>query len=152
MNSKEAFNLQPAGQQHATAIRRLVARSGINPTGLDWQRFLVAVNEDGELVGCGQIKPHKDGSQELASIAVEKAWRNQGIATAIIQRLVAGHDGDLYLMCQSSLGSLYEEFGFYAIEENEMPTYFRRVSKLASVLDTLRRAGEHLLIMRRPGS
>lgn len=151
MSVEDAFTLQPAGQQHAAAIRQLVARSGINPTGLDWQRFLVALNEDGKLVGCGQIKPHRDGSQELASIAVEKAWRRQGIATAIVRRLIEGHDGDLYLMCQSSLGPLYESFGFHVIKEDEMPKYFRRVSKLANVLDALRRVGESLLIMRRPG-
>jgi hypothetical protein len=30
-----------------------------------------------------------------------------------------------------------------------MPTYFRRVSKLAGVLANLAKTGEHLLVMRR---
>jgi hypothetical protein len=32
---------------------------------------------------------------------------------------------------------------------DEMPTYFRRVSKLAGVLENLSRAGESLLVMKR---
>jgi N-acetylglutamate synthase-like GNAT family acetyltransferase len=143
------FRIQAALEEHAAAIQRLVVASGINPTGLDWQRFLLAVDETGKLIGCGQIKPHSDGSQELASIAVEPAWRGRGIARALIEHLIAQADGTLYLMCQSSLGPLYEKFGFTRLAEEEMPKYFRRISKLAGVLEAVRAKGELLLIMRR---
>ncbi|NJN43373.1 MAG: GNAT family N-acetyltransferase [Anaerolineae bacterium] len=85
----------------------------------------------GEVVGCGQIKPHADGSTELASIVVTPPWQGQGIARSIIEHLLETHHGDLYLMCQSSLGPLYEKFGFQAISEGEMPAYFRRIKHLA---------------------
>lgn len=147
-----AFSIQKAQSQYASQIRGLVRSSGINPTGLDWQRFLVAVTQDGNFIGCGQLKPHSDGSMELASIAVDSAWRGRGVARALIEALLAAHPGELYLMCQSSLGPLYEKFGFHAIGEKEMPTYFRRVSKLAGVIVNLRRAGERLLVMHRPPS
>jgi N-acetylglutamate synthase-like GNAT family acetyltransferase len=143
------FRIQAALEEHAAVIQRLVVASSINPTGLDWQRFLLAVDETGKLIGCGQIKPHSDGSQELASIAVEPAWRGRGIARALIERLIAQADGPLYLMCQSSLGPLYEKFGFTRLAEDEMPKYFRRISKLAGVLEAVRAKGELLLIMRR---
>ena len=146
------FRIQTANEDHAIPIRRLVRSSGINPTSLDWRRFLVAMDADGRLVGCGQIKPHHDGSQELASLAVIPTWRRRGVARAIIEALLAEHQSDLYLMCQSSLGPLYAKFGFEAIDEAQMPTYFRRVSKLAGVLENLRKQGEGLLIMHRPGS
>lgn len=142
--------LQPATESHAAAIRQLVTFSGINPTGLDWRRFVIALDDAGELVGCGQIKPHRDGTRELASIAVTPPHRHQGIATALIQRLIEGEEGDLYLMCQSSLGPLYERFGFQSIGEDQMPKYFRRISQLAGVLESVRRQGETLLIMLRP--
>jgi N-acetylglutamate synthase-like GNAT family acetyltransferase len=147
--SPAGFHIQPATLEHSNAIRKLVIESGINPTGLDWQRFLVAVTPDGEFVGCGQIKPHADGSMELASIAVTPVRRGRGVARAIIEALLASQAGDLYLMCQSSLGLLYEKFGFHPIAEPEMPTYFRRVSKLAGVAANLRLVNETLLVMRR---
>lgn len=144
-----AFSIQSAKAEHASQIQKLVRASGINPTGLDWQRFTVALTPAGEFIGSGQLKPHADGSLELASIAVKPEWRGRGLARAIIHTLLASQTGELYLMCQSSLGSMYAKFGFQAISENEMPTYFRRVSKLAGVLENLRQSGEHLLVMRR---
>lgn len=149
--SPAGFHTQPATLEHSSQIRDLIRASGINPTDLDWQRFLVALAPDGEFIGCGQIKPHADGTLEMASIAVAPAWRGRGVARAIIEALLASQSGDLYLMCQSSLGPLYEKFGFLAIAESEMPTYFRRVSKLAGVVANLRLVNETLLVMRRSG-
>ena len=42
------FNLRPAVEADASAIRTLVWRAGINPTGLKWPRFIVATHP-GEL-------------------------------------------------------------------------------------------------------
>ncbi len=146
-----AFSIQSAKPEHASKIRNLIFRSGINLTALNWERFLIAITLHGEFIGCGQIKPHSDGTKELASVAVETKWRGRGVARAIIESLLASHpSGELYLMCQSDLGALYEKFGFHAITEVEMPTYFRRVSKLAGVLSNLAKTGEHLLVMRLP--
>jgi N-acetylglutamate synthase-like GNAT family acetyltransferase len=145
------WRIRPATADQAAAIQQLVRSSGINPTSLDWRRFLIAINDEEALVGCGQIKPHADGSQELASIAVQPNWRGRGVARALIEALLKQQDGDLYLMCQSSLGLLYEKFGFATIGEDQMPTYFRRISKLAGVLAAVRSQGESLVIMRRSG-
>jgi len=143
------YSIQAASQEYAKAIQGLVRSSGINPTALDWQRFLVALDGQGNLIACGQVKTHADGSSELASVAVLPMWRKQGLGSALIERLIASEDGPLHLMCQSSLGPLYERFGFKQIEQDEMPKYFRRVSQLAGVLESLRAQGETLLIMRR---
>lgn len=86
---------------------------------------------------------------ELASIAVTSEWRGKGIARAIIEHLLAAQKGVLYLMCQSSLGPLYEKFGFAVIQEEQMPKYFRRVSKLAGMAELMRKQGETLLVMQR---
>jgi amino-acid N-acetyltransferase len=143
------YNIRPAEGRDANAIRALVIKSHINPTGLDWKRFIVAIANQDEIIGCGQIKPHRDGSLELASIAVTHAWRGKGAARAIIEHLLAAHQGVLYLMCQSSLGPLYEKFGFEVILEEQMPKYFRRVSKLAGMAELMRKQGETLLVMQR---
>src|SRR5512144_1370778 len=126
--------------------------------GLDWPRFVVAVAEDGRLIGCGQIKVHEDGSRELASIAVAADWRGQGVAKALIDHLVASHVGHgagqtppLYLTCRAGLGAFYERFGFRAIPPNEAPPYFQRVARLVDTLHILRLSKEGILVMRREG-
>ena len=52
--SAPAFSIQPAKPEHASQIRNLVLHTGINPTGLNWERFLVALTADGDLIGCGR--------------------------------------------------------------------------------------------------
>ena len=87
------FTLRPAAKQDTPAIYDLIIEGRINPTGIEWQRFILAVTADGEVIGCGQLKPHRDGSLELASIAVTSAWQGKGVARAIIEQLIAGRPG-----------------------------------------------------------
>ena len=143
--------MRKATEKDSAAIRSLVLEGGINPTGLDWPRFVVAENESGIVIGCAQLKPHRDGSLELASLAVMKEQQGRGVARALIEYLIAQQDGPLYLMCRSGLGSLYEKFDFYPLEYDEMPRYFQRVSKLVGVLNAVRRSNETLLVMCREG-
>jgi N-acetylglutamate synthase-like GNAT family acetyltransferase len=116
--------------------------------GLDWKRFVVAVNDQDEMIGCGQIKPHGQGVLELASIAVYPEHQGKGIARAIIEHLLQDSPRPVYLMCESSLGALYEKFGFRGISYEEMPRYFQRISKLAGLVTTLAAREERLLIMK----
>jgi N-acetylglutamate synthase-like GNAT family acetyltransferase len=143
------FRLRPAVEGDESAIRALVKEGQINPTGLKWSRFVVAVTGEGEVIGCGQVKPHRDGSCELASLVVTAEWRGRGVATAIVRHLVNAYTEDLYLMCRSSLRSFYERFGFRALQETEMPVYFRRINRLVSLVELLRKEGETLLVMKR---
>ena len=123
--------LRPASKEDFPAIRALIRTVGINPIGLDWRRFVVAVTPNEKVIGCGQVKPHSDGSRELASIAVRPAFRRQRIAQAIIEHLLAENPPPLYLICRNGLGSFYKRFGFYAVQENEMPQYFRHLMRAA---------------------
>lgn len=127
------FTLRPATQADFPAIRSLIRAVRINPTGLDWRRFILAVDPVGKTLGCGQIKPHYDGTRELASLAVWPEYRNQGIATAILVCLMKENAPPLYLMCRSELGSFYERFGFRALPFDEMTSNFRRIMKFSRV-------------------
>lgn len=141
--------LRPATEMDKSEIRTLIRQVQINPMNLDWRRFVVAVALDDQLIGCGQIKLHRDGSSELASIAVHPLWRERGIARAIIEYLLNDHKGELYLTCRAGLGPFYERFGFRSIQENDMPAYFRRVTRLFGLLSKVRLVGEGLLVMKR---
>lgn len=132
----------------AAAIKALVHRERLNPLGLDWRRFLVAVDEMGNVLACGQIKPHLDGSRELASLVVVPEQRGRGLARRLIEALVAASNTELYLTCRSSLGEFYERFDFQVIGLDEMPGYFRLVSRIFRCLQSITR-GEGLLVMRR---
>jgi N-acetylglutamate synthase-like GNAT family acetyltransferase len=140
--------IRPARETEAAQIHDLIHLVGINPMGLDWKRFFVAVDDRDEMLGCGQLKPHGGAILELASIAVYPEERGKGIARALIEHLLKDSPRPLYLMCQSSLGSLYEKFGFHAISYEEMPRYFQRISKLAGLVNTLAQREEGLLIMK----
>ncbi len=140
--------IRRARETDDASIRDLIHLVGINPMGLDWKRFVVAVDDHDEMIGCGQLKPHGQEVLELASIAVYPEHQGRGIARAIIEHLLKDSSRPLYLMCESSLEPFYEKFGFQAIPYEEMPRYFQRMSKLAGLAIALARREERLLIMR----
>jgi N-acetylglutamate synthase-like GNAT family acetyltransferase len=145
------FVFRPAEREDFTAIRDLIRAVQINPLGLDWRRFIIAVDSSGRLIACGQIKPHQDGSLELASIAVIRERRRQGIATKIIDSLIRSNPEPLYLTCRASLEKFYLRFGFSTLELAAMPPYFRRVARMARIARALQLVSDELLVMKREG-
>ena len=143
------YSLRPADNTDSPGIYDLIREGRINPLGLDWKRFVLAETQDSEVIGCGQIKPHRDGSQELASLAVTQSWQGRGVARAIIEHLIEAIEGPLYLMCVSTMGPMYEKFGFRALKRDEMPRDFRRISKLVGFVEPLQKQGKKLLVMGR---
>jgi N-acetylglutamate synthase-like GNAT family acetyltransferase len=127
------FTLRPATEADSPAIRSLVREVHINPSGLHWKRFILAVTPDEKMIGCGQIKPHHDGTRELASLAVWPEYRRQGVARAIMAHLMVENPPPLYLVCRSELGMFYEKFGFRSVLHQELPPYFRRMMNVAKV-------------------
>jgi N-acetylglutamate synthase-like GNAT family acetyltransferase len=113
---------------------------------LNWPNFVVA-EEDGAVVGIGQVKPHGDGSRELASLAVVAARQGQGIGSTIIKALLARERGILHLTCRRQLGGYYERFGFRRLEPAEFPPYFRRMIPVINLV--ARFFGTQILVMRR---
>jgi amino-acid N-acetyltransferase len=143
--------IRPATAGDQRTIVRLVRAAQINPMDLKWQNFVLAVDEDTHaIVGAGQVKQHRDGSFELASILTVPAYQGRGVASHVIEHLLRQHSGELYLTCLSGLGPFYERFGFREIGPAEMPPYFRRIQRLVSTLTQIARQGQRLLVMKRP--
>jgi len=142
------YLIRPALEAESSQIKDLINLVGINPTGLDWKRFVVAANENGQVIACGQIKPHGGDIRELASIAVNPKYRGLGLARAVIEMLLRENPKPLYLMCVSHNGPMYEKFGFHVLTDKQMPRYFARIKKLFGIADVFRKSGEELLVMK----
>lgn len=150
--AQTAITYRPAQASDEAAIKALIRAVNINPIGLKWQRFLVAVDENGRLIGCGQIKPHRDGSRELASIAVQKAWRRQGVAKEIIERLLADEPPPVWLTCMNKLVPFYAQFGFEEVlggNGRSLPRYFRLATLFFKPIQKLSRIPGYLAVMVR---
>ena len=144
----EEIRYRRATAKDGGAIRALILSVGINPRGLDWRRFIVAVDERHRVVGCGQVKPHADGSRELASIAVRQKVRKRGVASELVRRLMDENGPPLWLMCRSALIGFYQRFGFVAVDDPAlMPRYFQRVHKLAALAGRLLPSDGRLAVM-----
>ena len=143
-------DLRKATQKDFPAIRRLIWRVRINPMGLDWRHFIIAVDPENQLIGCGQIKPHRDGSSELASIAVQPEYQGQGIGKALIERLLSETRVPLFLMCRPEMEPYYQKFGFQRLDFNEMTPYFQRLLKVMRILIRFFPSMGEPLVMRKP--
>jgi N-acetylglutamate synthase-like GNAT family acetyltransferase len=150
LGSSFPFFLRKAEPEDQNAIRDLIQRSHINPMALDWHRFIVAVDERGMLLGCGQIKTHRDGSRELASIAVEESSRKRGIARAIISQLLAETKLPIFLTCREKLGLFYENFGFKIADQAQMTPYFQILSILTGIFHRVHILPGKILVMIKP--
>lgn len=147
---ENSVEIVPAIEDYSGSIRRLIMEAGINPLGLDWRRFLVAVDKHGQVVGCGQLKPHGEEVLELASLAVTEDWQGQGIGRVLIEKLIELADQPLWLMCRSSLTPLYQKFDFVEVgPQEQQPTYFQRMRRVVKIFNTLLARDEHLAIMVR---
>lgn len=145
------FSVRPAVEADFPLILGLVEQTRLNPAGLDWRRFVVAFSAEGDFMGCGQVKPHGRGLRELASIAVRKRYRGLGVASALIEALLAASPRPLYLMCRSKLGPFYEKFGFRSLQPGEMPKYFQRACQVMAGLEVLQQMQETILVMQLGG-
>jgi N-acetylglutamate synthase-like GNAT family acetyltransferase len=138
--------IRPATLADQSTIRRLIKEAGINRMSLNWPNFVVA-EDDGAIVGVGQVKTHGDGSRELASLAVIPNRQSGGIGSALIKTLLAREHGVVFLTCRRELQGFYERFGFRRLEPAEFPPYFRRMIPIINMVARLFKT--QILVMRR---
>ena len=83
-----AIGIRRATERDQQAIRALVHSERLNPTGLNWPNFVVAVI-GGRVIGAVQMRRHSDGSRELGSLVVSKEARGHGLASRMIDALLS---------------------------------------------------------------
>lgn len=134
------------------AIRSIVREAGLNPLHLHWRNFVVA-QHDSAVVGCGQLRPHREGSAELASLAVSPTCQGSGIGTEILRTLTDRTQRDVYLMCEARMRSYYRRFGFSVVSAGDLPAemryYFLLGGAFAWLMRTLFRHPVRIVAMRR---
>lgn len=149
---QQAIVFRRAVEHDQPAIRALVHSERLNPTGIKWPNFLIALMGD-RIVGAAQIRKHSDGSRELGSLVVAKDARGRGIASRMIDALLAEERGPVWLVTPESMANIYRQWGFERIEPAAAPVKVRhnyRMGRMASVISFLmRRPTRTLVILER---
>ena len=114
--------LRPATAKDSGPIRRLIhAQPRMNPTGLDWRNFVVAVAPDGRLAGCVQLRPSGPGTVELGSLVVDAAVRGHGIAGRLTAAILATTEDRVLVVTAARHARHYAPWGFQPIAALSAP-------------------------------
>jgi amino-acid N-acetyltransferase len=144
-----AIIIRAATAEDEYAIKAIVRATQLFPIGLEWPHFIVAMWGP-DIVGIGQVKRHGDGTRELASIAVVPEWREQGIGGMVVRALLDREAGTVHLMCLPEMEGYYARFGFRRLLPAELPPYFRRLARVARVIERITGGrAARLSVMRR---
>lgn len=148
----EPLLLRRAAASDQPAITQLVHGERLNPHGLEWVNFVVAVMGN-TVIGAVQMRQHADGSRELGSLVVSRAHRGQGIAGRLITALLARHPDTVHVITRHANANHYRPWGFAVIDARDAPRSVRRnrlIGQMVSVLSLLQgRRPRRLVILRR---
>jgi N-acetylglutamate synthase-like GNAT family acetyltransferase len=108
--------IRPATAAEADPVRRLVrAQPRMNPTGLDWRNFVVAVRPDRRVVGCVQLRPAGKGAVELGSLVVDAAERGKGLAARLVTAVLTRTEARVLVVTAAGRAHHYAPWGFRRI-------------------------------------
>ena len=136
--------IRPALPTDHAAIVGLVRSERLNPNGLDWPNFLVATDRD-RLIGAVQLRHHKDGARELGSLVVERSSRGRGLATRLIDSLLAAHPGRILMITSRQHAPHYSAWRFRPIAALHAPASIMRNYCLGQII-----GGTFAMLQRRP--
>ena len=85
---------------------------------------------DGDVVGCCETIQYADGSAtEIASLAVDKSFRNQGIGSELVSEAVKemrSRDFRLVFALSTAVSHIFTQCGFVQISPEELPEEKRK--------------------------
>jgi amino-acid N-acetyltransferase len=151
---QSAVVIRRATERDHQAIRALVRSERLNPTGINWPNFLVAIAE-GRIIGAVQMRKHTDGSREVGSLVVAKEARGHGLASRLIDTLLADDRKPIWLITAAANAGAYSRWGFEQIEVRAAPAKIRRnhlMGSMARVISFFKRRPMRRLVVleRRP--
>lgn len=146
---QQAIDFRRATELDQPTIRALVRSERLNPTGIAWPNFMVAAIGE-RVVGAVQIRKHADGSRELGSLVVAETERGQGIASRMIDTLLANEREPVWMITSEPHAEAYAQWGFQQIEPCAAPVKVRfnwRMGKLARIVSFFRRLPMRRLVI-----
>jgi GNAT superfamily N-acetyltransferase len=147
------IRIEPAGREAQAKIRSMIRAGNLNPLGLDWRHFLLAIDPDDGIIGCVQVKVHRGGARELASLYVQPSWRRCKVGSRLVEMILDEQSPPLWLTCRKRLTGFYRRFGFIIVDQpREMPAYFRIVWRLFKIIQVLGSFEAGLAVMRWSGT
>lgn len=115
-----------ACDQDIAQIEKLLESVNGDSNELLHSRILVAY-KDKSIIGCIRIKVLSSKCKELSSLAVLPKYRNQGIASQLIRRIIKKNKyRPLYLLCSKGLQALYTRNNFQRIKIKYLPSPMRK--------------------------
>ena len=131
-----AFSVRPATESDQEEISALVRGARLNPSSLRWERFVVAEGEDG-IAGIAQVRIHRDGARELASMVVRDELRDRGIATALVDELLAAERGAVYVLVDEPYAKHFARWGFGPVPMSGLPRSMRRQYRIGRIVTSI---------------
>ena len=127
------LTIRRALEDDQPAITAMVRRARLNPAHLEWNRFLVAVL-DRRTVGAGQLRLYSDGSLELASLVVEPDARGLGIASRIIEALLADERAQVHTLIDRRYVDHFARWGFVRVDPSLLPRSVHQTYRIGRVV------------------
>ena len=120
-----SFRLRPARADEAKLIRQRILRERLDPTRLDWRKFVMAEamgdhgggEKAGSILGFAQMKRLSGHVQEFGSLVVEPDQRRQGVGEALVRYFTGEFPKPIYLVCESRRVAYYSKFGFRVMDD-----------------------------------
>ncbi len=135
-----ALRINYAGRvNERDAVVTLLQKAGLPTDDLptDLSGFLLAWDGD-DLIGVAGLERHASVGL-LRSVAVDPARRNMGIATQLVERLLATADAThlqaIYLITTTAEG-FFSRYGFVAISRHEVPDAIRQTRQFSGLCPT----------------
>ena len=119
------ITIRTASEYDQEAITALVRSERLNPSDLDWRRFLVATDARG-LAGTVQLRNHFDGSLGLGSLVVRPDTRSRGVGARLIDALMLFARGRVYMITGARFAAHYAHWGFAPVEPTHAPSGIQR--------------------------
>ena len=132
-NRRVQVTVRRAREDDQPVIAAMVRGARLNPAGLHWQRFVVAECE-GDALGVAQLRRHSDGAIELASMVVDADSRGRGIATQMVDALLADEPAPVYTLIDRRFVGHFTRWGFAPVEAGQLPRTVARVYLIGRVV------------------
>ncbi|GMH35175.1 hypothetical protein BSKO_03043 [Bryopsis sp. KO-2023] len=150
----DLWSFRKGRESDLDTIRKMIWAERMNPLGLDHNRFLVAVGDDGDLLGFAQVeaKPSEEKKEyvEFRTLIVKDQARGDGLGSALAKELLEKYpEDDVYMTTIGSSTDFYERLGFKEVQEKDMPRALWFEWKAGMVVAKLA-VNDRCLVMKKP--